>query len=95
MATEQMICQYLVENYEIKQIEGKLLTIVESLGLPSSQEAAAKGLVRQAIWDVIEKPYRGYIWESDYHKVWEFMEGLKKSHEGSSTPSKMKSVKAK
>ena len=47
MATEQMICQYLVENYEIKQIEGKLLTIVESLGLPSSQEAAAKELLRQ------------------------------------------------
>jgi hypothetical protein len=35
-----------------KRLEGRLLTLLESLGLPASQEKAIKDLVRNELWDV-------------------------------------------
>jgi hypothetical protein len=75
---------YLIDNFEIKQIEGKLLTIVESIGLPDTQEKAVKGLVRQAVWDVVEKPPRQIINEHEGHKLYLFMQELEKSRIGGS-----------
>jgi hypothetical protein len=46
---------------DIQNIEGKLLTIVESLGLQTKQEEATKSLVRQAVWDEVYKPYRVWV----------------------------------
>ena len=34
----------------IGHIEGKVLTIIEALGLPKSQEEATQSLVRSAVW---------------------------------------------
>lgn len=45
------LASLVIAPWEIQSIEGKLLTIVESIGLPQKQEEAVKGLVRQAIWD--------------------------------------------
>jgi hypothetical protein len=55
------IMGFVIWPYEVGDIEGKLLTIVESIGLPESQEKAVKGLVRQALWDIVDKPYRDII----------------------------------
>lgn len=41
---------YAVYEFEIKCLEGKLLTIIEMLGLPESQERATKGMLRQTLW---------------------------------------------
>jgi hypothetical protein len=35
----------------VSHLEGELLTIVESLGLPERQEKASKSLLRQRLWD--------------------------------------------
>lgn len=35
-----------------KRLEGRLLTLLESLGLPVSQEKAIKDLVRNELWDL-------------------------------------------
>ena len=48
-------------NYEVQDMEGKLLTIVESIGLPQKQEEAVKGLVRQTIWNTVNQPFRVYL----------------------------------
>lgn len=34
----------------ISHVQGKMLTIIEALGLPKSQEEATKSLVRNAMW---------------------------------------------
>lgn len=43
---------YFTSIVAIKRIEGKLLTLVETLGLPQSQEKAVKDQVRQTIWSL-------------------------------------------
>jgi hypothetical protein len=35
----------------LSHIEGKLLTLIEALGLPEVREKSVKSLVRGAIWD--------------------------------------------
>ena len=35
-----------------KRLEGRLLTLLESLGLQSTQEKAIKDLVRSEVWDM-------------------------------------------
>ena len=86
--TEEMVCQYLVQNFDIKRIEGKLLALVESLGVPTSQESAIKSLVRQFLWEPFNDPNTPIAWEADYHEVWEFFEKLRKSRIGGTTKSK-------
>ena len=72
-----MICQYVVQNHDIKQIEGKLLALVESLGFSEKQEDAVKSLVRQFLWQPFNDPSTPIVWESEYHDVWQFLEELK------------------
>lgn len=40
------------ENFP-DQIIGKVLTLIEALGLPDKQEESVKSLVRQAIWNEV------------------------------------------
>lgn len=44
----QMVFVY---NYQFRELEGKMLTLLETLGLPDKQEKAIKTQVRRAIWD--------------------------------------------
>jgi hypothetical protein len=41
----------------ISHIEGKLLTVIEALGLPKAQEEATKSLVRRSLWDSLHDGY--------------------------------------
>lgn len=44
-------------RYQVQDIEGKLLTLVESLGLPERQESAVKSHVRQIVWNWYDETY--------------------------------------
>ncbi len=50
---------YVIKEAQIKHLEGKLLTHIEAMGLNDSQERAAKSLVSQVVWDLLEP---SYIW---------------------------------
>ena len=63
-------------EYEISDIQGRILTILESLGLPVTQEKAAKDLLRKAVWEGIPTSYRIYLRP---HEVQELNERLEKS----------------
>jgi len=76
---EPMHAEVVIDLYEIRSIEGKLLTLVESIGLPQKQEEAIKSLVRQIIWNEVEKPFRAYIWEHEYGQLHDFIQSLEKS----------------
>lgn len=42
---------YVFGEWVPSHIEGKLLTLVETIGLPERQEDAIKSLVRNIVWD--------------------------------------------
>lgn len=44
---------YVIPVHSVSYMEGKLLTIIETMGLKEVQEKAVKDLVRQAIWNSI------------------------------------------
>ena len=44
---------YLIHDWSIKNLEGRLLTMVESWGLKDTQEKSVKDLVRQEVWSLI------------------------------------------
>lgn len=56
---------YYITEDQISNLEGKLLTFIEAMGLEKSQESAAKSIVRQEVWELV--PNESYIWveESD------------------------------
>lgn len=78
----------IVDLSEFRGIEGRVLTIVESIGLPEKQEAALKGLIRQAIWH--NDFARFYIWPQSYDKVYAFMREIDKGRVAQSMPRKSK-----
>jgi hypothetical protein len=41
---------FVIRTWQFSHLEGKLLTILETLNLADKQELAVKSLVRQAIW---------------------------------------------
>ena len=51
----------LMNLQDVQSIQGKILTIIDSLGLATKQEDAVKSLVRQAIWDEVHQPYRVWV----------------------------------
>lgn len=53
---------YKVEKF--KTLEGRLLTVVEALGLKDTQEEALKSIVRQEVWKLWESPQYVY----DYNR---------------------------
>jgi len=72
-----MICQYVVQNHDINQIEGKLLALVESIGMPQGQESAVKSLVRQFLWEPFNDPTTPIVWEDQYYELHKFLEKLR------------------
>lgn len=49
---------YVIKEAQIKHLEGVLLTHIEAM-VPGPQQVAAKSLVSQAVWDLLEP---SYIW---------------------------------
>lgn len=47
---------YALYSYDIQNLEGDILTIVESFGLRDSQERAAKNLIRNALYMLYRLP---------------------------------------
>ena len=52
---------------DFKNLVGKVLTVIDSLGMKESQEKAVKDLLSQSIWKVYEHPRYVY----DYNKFGE------------------------
>ena len=52
---------YIIRNWEIRDMEGKLLTLIETMGLQEKQESAIKGLIRQVIWTMVDSQYRAIL----------------------------------
>jgi len=58
------IVSELVGSADVSQLEGKLKTFVDSLGLPEKQEKATKDIVQGIIWDwfyYIRDHYTDYL----------------------------------
>jgi hypothetical protein len=49
---------YVIKEAQIKRLEGVLLTHIEAV-VPAGNQVAAKSLVSQAVWDLLEP---SYIW---------------------------------
>ena len=44
-------CGYVLPENQISNLVGKLLTLVETLGLQEKQEKSFKSIIKQAVWD--------------------------------------------
>lgn len=44
---------YIIQDHQISHLEGKLLTLIESMGLKDSQEKAVKDMVRTHVWELL------------------------------------------
>lgn len=53
-------CSRLATEGTFRMLEGRILTIVETIGLPQKQEDAIKSIIRSDIWE---------IWNSDMPMV--------------------------
>lgn len=51
---------YVVGEYAMQNLQGRLLTFIESLGLREGQEKAVKDIIYQHVWKTIE----GCLWIS-------------------------------
>ena len=47
----------MYRQYQFKHFEGDLLTLIESMGLPTKQEEAVKSYVRRELWDFVHTGY--------------------------------------
>lgn len=45
---------WAIYDWRIRDAQGRLLTLIEALGLPEKQEEALKGLIKQELWKVTE-----------------------------------------
>lgn len=45
---------YILDNYHIEHLTGRLLTLIEALGLRESQEKSLKDLVKQEVWKLTD-----------------------------------------
>lgn len=52
---------YLVNGYTVDHLVGRVLTLIETLGLKDSQEKAVKDLVRQEIWQPFNNDFAQYV----------------------------------
>ena len=44
----------LVRGYIFNEILGRLLTVIEAMGVPTKQEEAVKSYIRQAVWQPLD-----------------------------------------
>ena len=69
----------LVGSDDIRFLEGKLKTCIDSLGLPEKQEKATKDITQEIIWDwfyYIKEHYTDYLQEK---RKWYFKSKLKEN----------------
>lgn len=58
---------YVIEDSSVSYLEGRLLTIIESLGLNPNQEKAVKDLVRNEAWQVLN--HASYITAEQHTQI--------------------------
>lgn len=46
-----------IRGWAFKNLEGRLLTLVESMGLSQTQEEAVKGYMRREVWTTVYESY--------------------------------------
>jgi hypothetical protein len=44
---------YVINDYQLSHLEGRLLTLIESWGLKETQEKACKDLMRNELWGLL------------------------------------------
>lgn len=69
---------YVVYEYDVKNLEGKLLTLIESLGLKDTQEKSVKSLFKDIL-------YRSLYLDTIFVQGNILNEALKKNYEASKT----------
>lgn len=59
---------YVIQQESISALQGRLLTLIEAIGLPEGQEKAVKDLVKNELWKLCDY----VVWcPSDLHiKIW-------------------------
>lgn len=61
----------LLRGFYFKQLEGRLLTILEMMGVSEKQESAVRGYIAQAIWGNLDDGYVVIISEEENRKITE------------------------
>lgn len=46
-----------IKGWAFKNLEGRLLTLIESMGLGEKQEEAQKGFIRREVWATVYESY--------------------------------------
>lgn len=46
---------YVISRWTVPNLQGKLLTFIESIGLRDTQEKAVKDIISQIIWDTMDE----------------------------------------
>lgn len=59
----------ILQDHRFQYLEGRLLTIIETIGLSQSQETALKSLIRNEVWDTYQN---GCYINSDEHTAIQF-----------------------
>lgn len=62
----------VIYSYQIGELEGKLLTLIESLGLSEKQEKAVKDVFRDTYYRIVYGE-TAYIYGDHLHKVLDAM----------------------
>ena len=78
-------CAYVTNEHTFSLIVGRVLTIIETIGLPTKQENAIKGLMKQAIYNRESNCYINEILHTAIKKAEEEKE--KKAQSENSIPS--------
>jgi hypothetical protein len=45
-------CSKMATESTFRMLEGRILTVIETIGLPEKQEEAIKSIIRSDIWDI-------------------------------------------
>lgn len=69
---------YVVYDGSVGNLEGRVLTIIESLGLKDSQEKAVKDLLRNEIWQWTNA-VSSFVWGEHADKIWELVWDCRKN----------------
>lgn len=71
---------YGYKETDFKNLVGKVLTVIDSLGLKDSQEKAIKDLLGQSIWKMYEHP--AYVYDYNEYGEMEVYEDEKNTSDG-------------
>lgn len=82
---------YVIHQSVPSTLAGKLLTLVEAMGLRESQEKSVKDLVRQEVWNMFSTVDGGALWitpnlNTEIHRVWTGLENHFKNGQGNTGP---------